>query len=90
MNNIKRFRVLAGLTQVELAKDLEISRTAVIKLETGQTKIASKDTTQKMCELFNTTPVMLYGLDNLTYLPINEEDIEYLVKEMRGIINNGN
>ena len=89
MKNLKRLRVMAGLTQVECAEKLGISRTALIKLESNKTKIASSETTTKLCTLFNTTPVMLYGLDNLTYIPTTEEEIEYLVTEMRGIINNG-
>lgn len=62
--NIKKYRKKEGLTQVELAEKLDISKHSIISYEKGSTFPAS-DILEKMLELFKITPNQLfYPLSN--------------------------
>lgn len=54
MNTIKQLRQKMGLTQVELAKELNISQGSTCdELLTGETKIISDENTSRLIEIYN-------------------------------------
>lgn len=73
--NIKKYRKRKGLTQVELAEKLNISKHSVISYEKGATFPAS-DTLEKMIELFEVTP-------NQLFFPIYTDKDEITDKEAK-------
>lgn len=60
---IKKLREDAGLNQIELAKQLNISNTTLSQYETGQ-RIPSDDIKIKIAEFFNTSIDYLLGRTN--------------------------
>lgn len=79
MNNIKKFRGKEGLTQIDLAKEIDVTRALIVKLEKDSCHSTSPKTTKALCKRFNVTPCELYGLDNFRYLPQSKEDCLYLI-----------
>lgn len=79
MNNIKRYRGLAGISQKDFAEKLEMTRAGLIYIENGKIGTIRKNTLNKMCDILNATPTQLLGLDNLKYLPSTIEDIDYMI-----------
>lgn len=60
MNRIKEFRLKNGMTQIELAKALNISQGSVSGYETGRFE-PDVETMKRMAELFNTSIDNLFG-----------------------------
>lgn len=79
MNNITKYRGLAGLSQKNLAEELNISRTGLNLMENGKIWIINKKTLMEMCDILNVTPTKLLGLENLKYEPQTLEDIDYMI-----------
>ena len=74
-NNLKMYRGKIGLSQKELAEKLELPRTTITKAENGDSFL-TKSTMEKVCEIFNCTPIDLLGEDCLRIAPKN--DVERL------------
>jgi transcriptional regulator with XRE-family HTH domain len=87
MNNIKKLRGREGLTQIDLANQINVTRALIVKLEKDTCHSTSQSTTEALCERFNVSPCELYGLDNLKYMPQSKEDclnlINLLEEEMK-------
>lgn len=79
MKNIKKFRALKNIEQVELAKLLGISRTSLSYFENGIVE-PRKKTFKKMCEIFNCSEIELYGSKLFKALPETEKDILEVLK----------
>lgn len=80
MRNIKLLRGKKGLNQQELAKELGISRQAVIRFESEDVVNLTQPSIEKFCKFFNVTPCVLYGKDNIRYMPKTEEEFDYLIR----------
>lgn len=61
-SNVQKYRKLAGLTQTELSKRLEITQKHLSIIETG-TQFASATLISKICRELNVTPATLFGDD---------------------------
>lgn len=60
MNRIKEFRLKNGMTQIDLARALNVSQGSVSGYETGRFQ-PDLETMQRMAELFNTSIDTLFG-----------------------------
>lgn len=60
--NVQKYRKLAGLTQMELSKRLDITQKHLSIIETG-TQFASANLIERICEELNVTPAALFGED---------------------------
>ena len=81
-NNIRNLRKEKGLTQIELANLVDVSRYTIIQLEAPNTqKVLTKRLANKMCEIFKCSKVELYGM-SIFRLPIETEEDKQKVIEM--------
>ena len=81
MSNFKKYRGLAGLTQGEAAEKLGMTRVGLASIEGGYNHFyVRKVTLDKMCELYGTTPIKLYGQDNFKVKPETLEEIDYMIE----------
>ena len=85
MVNLKRLRGLKGISQGELAKELGISRAAIINLENDQKIIPSNSTIQKMCDYFEVSRTELLGLNVIRFLPKTKEELKLLINQLQGV-----
>lgn len=85
MVNLKRLRGLKGISQGELAKELGISRAAVINLENDPAIIPSNSTIYKMCEFFGVSKTELLGLNVIRFLPKTKEELKLLINQLQGV-----
>lgn len=83
MRNLKRLRGECGLSQLQLAEKIGCTRALIVLLEKEESRSTSEKTTQKLCEVLNTTPCLLYGIDNLKYQPQSKKEIDYLIEELK-------
>lgn len=60
--NVQKYRKLAGLTQSELSKKLDISQKHLSIIETG-IQFASATLIAKICTVLNVSPAALFGDD---------------------------
>ena len=60
--NVQKYRKLAGLTQTELSKRLDITQKHLSIIETG-TQFASANLIAKISEVLEVTPAALFGED---------------------------
>ena len=79
MKNLRKFRGEKGLSQWQLAEKVGVTRTLIVYLEKDTTHSTSHDTTLKICEVLDTNPCDLYGLDNLKYYPENKQQMKRLI-----------
>ena len=80
MRNIKKFRALNNMNQTELSKRMGISRTWLCKLESDDYKELDESVVNQLCEVFNCSPIALYGIENFRYLPKTLKDFCYVIK----------
>lgn len=85
MVNLKRFRGIKGISQSDLAKELGISRTALINLEKDPKIIPSNSTIHKMCDFFEVSRTELLGLNNIRFLPKTKEELKFLIEQLQGV-----
>ncbi len=85
MNNIKKYRALAGITQTDFAKQLGISRTGLGLIENGKVWIINKKTLTNICSILGVTQTQVLGLENLKYIPDNDKDIDYMIELLQGL-----
>lgn len=76
MKNIKILRGKLGLTQLELAEKLGITRVYMTTLESESTTSLSEELAHKLCEIFNVKEYELLGINNLKYIPATKEEFE--------------
>lgn len=66
--NVQKYRKLAGLTQMELSKRLDITQKHLSIIETG-TQFASANLIERICEELKVSPAALFGEDlNQAYM----------------------
>jgi transcriptional regulator with XRE-family HTH domain len=66
--NVQKYRKMAGLTQMELSKRLDITQKHLSIIETG-TQFASAALIERICEELNVAPAALFGEDlNQSYM----------------------
>ena len=72
------------MNQQELANKIGVSKMTIINLEKSRykTKVSSPQVTEKLCKVFNVSPFMLYGLDNLIYFPETKKELDWLIDEL--------
>ena len=70
-NKIKRLRQGKGLTQVQIAERLHISKTMVSAYETG-IRLPSYDVLFKFAQLYGVTTDYLLGFDRLKTVDVSE------------------
>lgn len=56
MQELKKYRVAAGLTQEELSKKSGVSRVTIANLESGKQTIAKSSTIIKLADALNVEP----------------------------------
>ena len=74
MNRIKEIRQKAGVTQVELCKQLDITQSSLSMWEMGKFE-PGIDSIFKMCEIFGCTSDYLLGRTGINYTPQEGEEI---------------
>lgn len=84
MNTIKQLRQKMGLTQVELAKELNISQGSLSAYETGRTAI-DNDMLVRFARYFNVSIDEILGVDST---PSQVEDMTALEFALSGEIRN--
>ena len=83
MENIRKLRGKAGLTQKQLADKIGVSRAAVHEMEKNTRHNVKKNVADKLCSLFNVNTFELYGLDNLKFLPANGDEASKLIDAIK-------
>ena len=63
--NIKKYRKALHLSQAEVGKRLGIQRSAMSKIELGQTTLLKPQQVEALCALFNCSPSDLYGIETM-------------------------
>ena len=85
MVNLKKLRGIKGISQSDLAKELGISRTAVINLENDPKIIPSNSTIFKMCNFFGVSKTELLGLNNIRFFPETKEGLKKLICQLEEV-----
>ena len=81
-NNIRKLRGQAGLSQIELAKLIGVTRYTIIQLEASNNeKVITKRLAEKLCEVFNCGLIELYGM-SIFRIPLETEEDKMKVIEM--------
>lgn len=88
MVNIKKYRGYYNMSQDDLAKKLNVTRSMVCYLESKEIKDLSDEYKRKLCEIFQCNVVDLYGLDNFKELPSNDSEILTTIKFLSTLIEN--
>lgn len=92
LNRIKEMRISVGMTQTDLAQQLNISRTAVSKYELGQLDMGTS-TICALCDIFGCSADYLLGRAALPSSGLSSEEEELLLAwraatpEIRAIID---
>ena len=60
--NVQKYRKMAGLTQADLSKQLDITQKHLSIIETG-TQFASASLIARICTVLNVSPAALFGED---------------------------
>lgn len=86
MLNIKKLRGTLGISQQDFADKIGVSRASVIWWESPECGSLTPRIQAVMCEIFNCSPIDLYGADNFKIKPKNNEErrrmIAYINEEM--------
>ena len=85
MNNIQKYRGLKGITQVELADALNMTRPGLSYLEHSNAKNVNQKKLEKMSEILGVSIVKLLGEDNFKNVPSTVEDIDYTIELLENI-----
>ena len=80
MLNIKKYRGLAGISQQELGDRVGLTRQSICMIESSECNHITFENAKKISEVLNCSVFDLYGLDNLRYLPENDEQVSKLIK----------
>ena len=79
MNNIRKFRGLAGLTQKELSEAVGINRCFISFMETSECPVSLK-TAEKLSQVLNCSKIELLGTDNFKLEPTSDEEKLFVIK----------
>ena len=88
MNNIQKYRGLKGISQIDFAKQLDMTRPGLSFVENGNVKIISYENLKKMSEILEVSPIMLLGDENFKYLPETKEDVDFMINILLKIKEN--
>ena len=80
MNNIQKFRKEQGISQLEFAAMLEMTRPGLSYVEHSNARFIKEEKLKKMSDILNISIVKLLGMDNLKYLPTTIEDIDFMIE----------
>ena len=92
MNRLRELRLGHGLKQADLARDLNVARTAISKYESGQLDLSSA-TILRLCEIFGCTADYLLGRSAVPSAELSPEEEDLLTAwrratpEIRAIID---
>lgn len=79
MNNIQKYRGLKGISQVDFAKQLDMTRPGLSFVENGNVKIIDYEKLTKMSKILGVSPIVLLGEENIKYLPKTKEDVDFMI-----------
>ena len=82
METIRKLRGRMGLTQVELAKKIGVSRATMNSYERPSFDHIPEKAAKKLCSVFNVTEFELYGIDNIRFKPTTPEEAKTLIREI--------
>lgn len=82
MKNVRKLRGKKGLSQLQLAKELNVTRASIIRLESDEVRKASPQMEKKLCEFFGVSVYALYGTDILLYKPQTKEELKTLIDQL--------
>lgn len=96
-SRIKECRLRAGLTQEELAKKLDLQKSAIAKYENGRVENIKRSTILKLSEVLNENPCYLMGWDSVSsasdsdnpFLDSVDPQEQYLVTAYRSFNDDG-
>ena len=92
MNRLRELRLDHGLKQADLARELNVARTAISKYESGQLDLSSA-TILRLCEIFGCTADYLLGRSAVPSAELSPEEEDLLTAwrratpEIRAIID---
>ena len=92
MNRLRELRLDHGLKQADLARELNVARTAISKYESGQLDLSSA-TILRLCEIFGCTADYLLGRSPLPSPDLDPEEESLLLAyraatpEIRAIVD---
>ena len=92
MNRLRELRIAHGMTQADLAGELNVARTAISKYEIGQLDLSSS-TILRLCDIFGCTADYLLGRSPLPSPELTPEEEDLLLAwraappEIRAIID---
>lgn len=92
MNRVRELRIAHGMTQADLARELNVARTAISKYEIGQLDLSSI-TILRLCDIFGCTADYLLGRSPLQSPDLGPEEEDLLLAwraappEIRAIID---
>ena len=92
MNRLRELRIAHGMTQADLAGELNVARTAISKYEIGQLDLSSS-TILRLCDIFGCTADYLLGRSPLASPDLSPEEEDLLLAwraappEIRAIID---
>ncbi len=79
MNNIQKYRGLKGISQVDFAKQLGMTRPGLSFVENGNVKVIDYEKLTKMSKILGVSPIVLLGEENIKYLPKTKEDVDFMI-----------
>lgn len=81
MKNLIFLRGKRGFTQQRLSEETNLSRSAIIKLESGKLKIGSEKNVDKICNVLECNPIELYTIDEIVNVKIVDDYTrKYIIK----------
>lgn len=92
MNRLRELRIAHGMTQADLAGELNVARTAISKYEIGQLDLSSS-TILRLCDIFGCTSDYLLGRSPVATPELSHEEEDLLLAwraappEIRAIID---
>ena len=92
MNRLRELRIAHGMTQADLAGELNVARTAISKYEIGQLDLSSS-TILRLCDIFGCTADYLLGRSPLQSPEMTPDEEDLLLAwraappEIRAIID---
>lgn len=92
MNRVKDLRISRGMKQEDLARELNVARTAISKYERGELDLSSA-TIHRLCEIFGCTSDYLLGRSPVPSPDLSPEEEDLLLAwrratpEIRAIID---
>lgn len=79
MESVKKLRFKMGLTQEQIAEKTGFTKSHISFLEKKSTKTLSERTVEKLTEIFECSPVELYGMDVFKIQPTCDEDKMFII-----------